>query len=77
MSGTKFKAKVVIKRKSLPTQPIHVRISATPEDGDVGINDTFAPQGSGQGSGTSATQGRITAKAPAKSWPSSPKRKKK
>ena len=31
-SGTGFTAKVKIKRKSLPSSPIHVKISATPEE---------------------------------------------
>ena len=31
MSDTKFKAKVVIKKKSLPTKPINIRIQASPE----------------------------------------------
>lgn len=31
MADTKFVAKIKIKRKSLPTTPIHVKIQATPE----------------------------------------------
>lgn len=59
--GNQFTAKVKIKRKSLPTTPIHVKIQATPEDASEG--GTF-----GSSSPTAADESAFK-------FPSSPKPK--